>query len=89
MKSDKISGTKKGVKCEVNECEATGDWLWEPLYEQFGQMDKYSSRIDHGALLEYLSKSTGNIVASIKPIFDRVKIVSGWRKATYVLYAVA
>ena len=47
MKSDKISGTKKGVKCEVNECEATGDWLWEPLYEQFGQTDKYSSRTQY------------------------------------------
>jgi hypothetical protein len=44
VKSDKISGTKKGVKCEVIECEATGDRLYEPLYEQLGQMDKYSSR---------------------------------------------
>ena len=39
VKSDKISGTKKGVKCEVIECETTGDWLWEALYEQLGQMD--------------------------------------------------
>ena len=37
VKSDKISGTKKGVKCEVIECETTGDWLWETLYEQLGQ----------------------------------------------------
>jgi hypothetical protein len=44
MKSDKISGTKKGVKCEVIEWQTTGDWLWESLYEQLGQMDKYSSR---------------------------------------------
>ena len=44
MKSDKISGTKKDVKCEVIECEKTGDWLWKPFDEQLGQMDKYSSR---------------------------------------------
>jgi hypothetical protein len=44
VKSDKISGTKKGVKCEVIERERTEDWLWAPLYEQLGQMDKYSSR---------------------------------------------
>jgi hypothetical protein len=38
MKSDKISGTEKGVKCEVNGCEAAGDTLWKPLYEHIGQM---------------------------------------------------
>jgi hypothetical protein len=33
-----------GATCKVIESEATEDRLWEPLYEQFGQMDKYSSR---------------------------------------------
>jgi hypothetical protein len=47
VKSGKNSGTKKGVKCEVIECETTGDWLWETIYEQFGQMDKYSGRTQH------------------------------------------
>jgi hypothetical protein len=31
----------------VIECETTGDWLWEPFYEQLGQMDKYSRRTQH------------------------------------------
>jgi hypothetical protein len=43
------------VKCEVIECEATGDWLWATLYEQFGQMDKYSSRTQVSALQATLS----------------------------------
>jgi hypothetical protein len=42
VKSHKISRTKKGVKCEVIECETTGDWLWEPLYEQLARSPKYA-----------------------------------------------